>query len=74
VQAVLMLLYCPDAKNDDLIEWAMKYSKRAGVIIDNVNNVEIRELALLGKMQESARLIKEILDKEDTVENVKLAA
>jgi len=47
------------------MEWAQKYLKRISDIIDNPDNVDIRELIFAGEHEKAARYLKSIFESEE---------
>lgn len=58
IQIELMKLMLPEITDEKELEWAEIYSKKVSDIIDHSDNDVIRQLALEGKITESAILLK----------------
>lgn len=65
VQIELMRLMISNLSEQAESKWITEYGKRVSDILDHVDNVQIRELALSGKINESARLIQDRLAEEE---------
>jgi hypothetical protein len=70
----IMKLMLTEFNNDTELKWVKENGSRVSAIIDNTDNVDLRELILSGDKERAAQLIKYLLVKEDRDYKIKKAA